>query len=107
MSASSKALRTGRWKKVRLAILARDAYTCYVCGGVADQVDHLQARASGGALFDSENLAAICGVCNRAKGAKGVFSERVSTPPAFIDSSLPKTRTKVLKSPFNDPQGAV
>ena len=58
--------RTGRasWRKIRLAVLARDNYTCQIrgpkCTGKADQVDHQH----GTGVQDPQYLRAACGPCN-------------------------------------------
>ena len=101
MSTKHKVLGTKKWKNKRLSILQRDGYECYVCGGQAEQVDHLIPRVAGGDVFDDDNLMAICGRCNRAKG--GRFFNRMSTPPVFPDLSLPEMATSVPESPFEKP----
>jgi 5-methylcytosine-specific restriction endonuclease McrA len=103
---SKAALGSGRWKEVRLRVLARDGYTCAYCGQEADQVDHVQSRVSGGSLFDQDNLVAACRRCNQLKGAKGantLFFRSGSTPPAFPDRSLPATVATKPESPFQKP----
>lgn len=58
-----------RWRKLRAAVLERDHYSCNVCGGRANEVDHIKNKASGGT--DSMiNLQAICTRCHRIKTAK-------------------------------------
>jgi hypothetical protein len=96
---------TVEWRKLRKAILIRDGYICWICGGDgADSVDHLEARVHGGATFDRDNLAAAHKVCNSRKGAKkGFFSGSELTPPAFVKSSLPNTRGERPLSPFQKP----
>jgi hypothetical protein len=47
-------------------VLARDAYTCYRCGGYADQVDHLTPMSKGG-TSTLDNLRACCRTCNLRK----------------------------------------
>lgn len=106
MALSKAALGSGRWKEVRLRVLARDGYCCAYCGKEADQVDHVQSRVSGGSMFDPDNLVACCRRCNQVKGAKGVntlFFRRVSTPPASQDRSLPETVATKPESPFQKP----
>ncbi len=39
---------TSHWKKLRLQVLKRDAYTCAYCGDVANEVDHRVAKVKGG-----------------------------------------------------------
>ena len=60
------------WAKVRRVVLARDHHTCqlqYVgCTRRATQVDHKLSRMLGGS-DDLDNLQAVCGWCNRMKGA--------------------------------------
>ena len=75
---------TAHWKKIRLQVLKRDAYTCAYCGDVANEVDHRIAKVKGGE--DSlDNLVAACRRCNIQKKDKdeAVFLAQRSTPPAF------------------------
>ena len=79
-------LRTAEWRKLRLSILQRDQYSCYLCGTPdANEVDHIRPRSKGGADYDPENLAAICRRCNLLKSDKlghiGVFLAPQSIPP--------------------------
>jgi len=90
-----------KWKDLRLQVLARDGYVCYVCGGEADQVDHLFPRAKGGDTFDQFNCAAICRKCNLSKGAR--FFIKTATPPVFPERSLSETVRVVPDSPFIKP----
>jgi 5-methylcytosine-specific restriction endonuclease McrA len=60
-------IRSHQWKAIRRAILVRDNYTCYVCLGRANSVDHIVPRNMGGTNhFD--NLRACCTRCNSGKG---------------------------------------
>jgi 5-methylcytosine-specific restriction endonuclease McrA len=99
---TNKALGSKKWKDIRLRVLARDGYVCYICGGEATQVDHVIPRTKMGDMWDMDNLAAICRRCNISKGDKqlSVFLDRSSTPPVFPDSSLPETRVAQPDSPF-------
>ena len=101
MSTKHKVLGTKKWKNKRLSVLQRDGYECYLCGGQADQVDHIIPRVKGGDVFDDDNLMAICGRCNRAKG--GRFFNRGATPPVFQDYPLPNMVVSVPESPFEKP----
>jgi 5-methylcytosine-specific restriction endonuclease McrA len=101
MSTKHKVLGTKKWKNKRLSILQRDGYECYVCGGQAEQVDHLIPRVAGGDVFDDDNLMAICARCNRSKGSR--FFSRGATPPVFPDLSLPEMVVSVPESPFEKP----
>ena len=82
---------TAHWKKIRLQVLKRDAYTCAYCGDQANEVDHRIAKVKGGE--DSlDNLVAACRRCNIQKKDKdeAVFLAQRSTPPAFPDKNSPK-----------------
>ena len=100
---NSKALGSKKWKDLRLRVLARDGRICYVCGGEANQVDHVIPRTKMGDMWDMDNLAAICKRCNTIKGNKqlGVFLAQQSTPPVFSESSLPETTITQPLSPFS------
>ena len=86
-----------KWKDLRLAVLARDGYICYVCGGEADQVDHIYPRSKGGSTFDQFNCASICRRCNLAKG--GRFFNKPATPPVFSGNISPKTAVMTQSGP--------
>jgi 5-methylcytosine-specific restriction endonuclease McrA len=58
------------WRRVRLVVLERDEHRCRWCGAEATTVDHVRALADGGARLDPDNLAASCGACNYARGAR-------------------------------------
>lgn len=83
--------RDGRWKKLRLQILNRDAWTCSYCGGEANEVDHIIPLKRGGS-DDPDNLTAACRTCNARKhdDSVGVFLGTSSTPPVFRDRLSPK-----------------
>jgi 5-methylcytosine-specific restriction endonuclease McrA len=94
---------TAHWKKIRLDVLRRDAYTCAYCGDVADQVDHVHPKAKGGE-DTLDNLVAACKRCNYAKRDKTdtVFLITPSTPPALAGNFSPKSDIRdksVRKSP--------
>jgi 5-methylcytosine-specific restriction endonuclease McrA len=63
-----------RWKRLRLAVLARDNYECQIegprCRGVASSVHHVIPSSEAPHLFfDAGNLQASCGACNYSAGA--------------------------------------
>lgn len=58
-----------KWPDVRAYVLRRDDHTCQTCGAPANEVDHIFPRRRGGSDF-LENLQALCGTCNREKGAR-------------------------------------
>jgi hypothetical protein len=75
---------TAHWKKIRIQVLRRDAYTCAYCGDTANEVDHRIAKVKGGE-DTLDNLVAACRRCNIQKKDKdeAVFLAQRSTPPAF------------------------
>ena len=95
-------LGTGRWKKLRIEILKRDGYICWICGGDgADSVDHLISRHDGGNIWDRDNLAAAHKICNSRKGKKNAFfSGNTPTPPAFRFKNSPKgaNQSKIVQN---------
>jgi hypothetical protein len=109
---------TAGWKKIRLKVLQRDAYTCAYCGDVANEVDHVYPKSKGGE-DTLDNLVAACRRCNILKKDKTdtVFLGSASTPPAFsfqispIRTSPDKSRQNgqtIIKiqtdSPFTSPE---
>lgn len=74
-----------KWKKIRLAILERDCYTCAYCGGPATEVDHIIPRVLGGDESD-DNLTAACVPCNRSKGARSMPKRQ---PNQFLRGTFP------------------
>ena len=98
MSTKHKVLGTKKWKNKRLSVLQRDGYECYLCGGQADQVDHIIPRVKGGDVFDDDNLMAICGRCNRSKGSR--FFNSMATPPVFSVHMYPMQSEPMPDSPF-------
>jgi 5-methylcytosine-specific restriction endonuclease McrA len=89
---SNDGIHTRKWRRIRLAILARDERTCAWCGGEANTVDHLLARAEGG-TNEPGNLVACCVTCNSRRGAqvatrrRGRGSRSVFKPPATTPTS--------------------
>jgi len=79
---------TSHWKKIRLKVLNRDAYTCTYCGESANEVDHVYPKSKGGE-DTLDNLVAACRSCN-IKKKDAVFLGSTSTPPAFRFNNSPK-----------------
>lgn len=88
----------GRWKRVRLRVLERDAFECcYIgCGARATQVDHIVPVSLGGDYYAMDNLRAICAHHNASRGngtrqarRGGSSWRRSDTPAAFSGLSLP------------------
>ena len=70
---------TSHWKKIRLQVLRRDAYTCMYCGDVANEVDHVYPKSKGG-QDELDNLVAACRSCNNKKRDRdAVFLAQRST----------------------------
>jgi 5-methylcytosine-specific restriction protein A len=71
---TDRELGSSAWKRTRLEVLARDGYRCQIrgpkCNGYATEVDHVVARADGGATWNPSNLRAACRPCNSAGGAE-------------------------------------
>ena len=54
-----------QWRKVRLVVLDRDAWTCTACGKAGRlEVDHRVPLEDGGALYDLDNLQTLCRGCH-------------------------------------------
>jgi 5-methylcytosine-specific restriction endonuclease McrA len=102
LALTNKALGSKKWKDIRLRVLARDGYVCYICGGEATQVDHVIPRTKMGDMWDMDNLAAICARDNIRKGDKqlGVFLGVSSTPPVFSSNISPMRSEVHQDSPF-------
>ena len=63
------------WAKTRRRILRRDHHRCYLCGGEATEVDHVQPASQGGG-DEPTNLAAICSTCHARKTAHEAVAKR-------------------------------
>jgi len=96
-----KHLSSAAWKRQRLIVLKRDCYTCAYCGEPANEVDHIQSRASGGG-DDLENLTACCRMCNLRKGkrSEALFLGQTSTPPVFQGNLSPRAASVIPENPF-------
>jgi len=105
LALSKSALGSGKWKQLRLRVLARDGWVCTYCGthleGGNATVDHITSRKTGGDMWDMDNLTSACKSCNSRKGMG--FFRRASTPPVFIKPSLPETQVTRPLSPFQKP----
>lgn len=66
---------TRTWRKVRVLILARDRYTCQLCGQPAQHVDHIMPLAEGG-TDAARNLRATCADCNLSRQGRASLRER-------------------------------
>ena len=90
------------WKRVRLAVLARDGYVCAYCGQDANTVDHIVSIKAGGDPLSLENCVSACRRCNSSKGSRSqsVFLASNSTPPAFPSNISPMTTSTVLAGPL-------
>jgi hypothetical protein len=107
-SRKKEILGSGKWKQVRLRVLARDGWQCTYCGTHLDntnaQVDHVVPLAKDSSdPFNMEGLVAACRRCNLQKGDRnnfGVFLGSTPTPPVFLDYISPMQSETMLDSPF-------
>ena len=104
-SRKKQILGSGKWKEIRLRVLARDGYQCTYCGTHLDktnaQVDHVVPLAKDSSdPFNMDGLVAACRKCNASKGDR-VFLGTASTPLNFSGSSLPETAVSQPLSPFS------
>ena len=58
--------------RLRYEVLERDDYTCQLCGGPAQEIDHIVPRSHFGKKRKAEceaasNLRAICCACHRKR----------------------------------------
>lgn len=74
----TNSLSSRAWRAARAEVLNREE-VCYLCGQPVDkslpgsslagpQVDHVQARSTGGSLFGASNLHLVHAICNQRKG---------------------------------------
>ena len=70
------------WKKLRAAVLQRDAHACQLCGNDANEVDHIGAADN----HDPANLRSLCSPCHRrVTSARASLARRPApAPPASI-----------------------
>ena len=93
---------TRTYKKQRLAVLARDNYVCFYCGGDADTADHvIPIKDDPSLAIDQQNMVACCKRCNSAKGARSeaVFLAQKATRHVFPSYTSPKTTSTVQAGP--------
>lgn len=67
MSRHHVQLDRGRMAVVRLAVLARDNWTCRHCGRWGNECDHIVPLDRGGAPYDPDNCQCLCAGCHIAK----------------------------------------
>ena len=89
------------YRKRRVAILNRDGWICYYCGGDATQADHVIPISKGGDPMSLENMVACCKGCNVSKGnrSQGLFLAKSDTPPVFSFSLSPRTAVRGVQGP--------
>ena len=56
-----------RWRKLRLAVLDAQGWTCQRCGGWGHNVDHIKPMDDGGAVYELANLQCLCKKCHIQK----------------------------------------
>jgi 5-methylcytosine-specific restriction endonuclease McrA len=93
---------TRAYKARRLAVLNRDGWVCYYCGGDATQADHVIPISKQGDPMDLDNMVACCKRCNVVKGNKsqGAFLALRSAPPVFSGHPSPMLTLVQEDSPF-------
>ncbi|WP_442791556.1 HNH endonuclease [Micromonospora sp. NBC_01813] len=68
MSWSGSARRSelpSNWTQIRNTVLEEEGFACRICGGEANQVDHIGDRMN----HERANLQALCEQCHRRKTA--------------------------------------
>lgn len=62
--------RPSNWPSIRAQVLAKDRFTCQMCGARSElEVDHIVPVARGGS-WEMENLWTLCGPDHKAKTKK-------------------------------------
>ena len=70
MSRQHARLNRRRWERVRRAVLDRDRWRCQKCGRAGRlEIDHVVPLDAGGAVYDMDNLQALCRGCHIDKTA--------------------------------------
>ena len=107
-------LTSRQWAKTKKRIQQRDAYRCQWrlegCTDYADQVDHIEPRARGGAFWDESNLCACCAHCNQLRyhipaGQRGSYGTRPEDPIGVGAVPLPRGPRGTLR--FADSLGSL
>lgn len=82
------------WREIREHVLTAAGYRCALCDATATEVDHIWPRRWGGGDH-LENLQALCGPCNKAKGVSldlGRASNRDLL--SALDAAISRNRTE-------------
>ena len=93
---------TRQWRTLRTQILARDRYTCQLCGAAAEHIDHIRPVAAGGS-DQPGNLRATCAECNLRKGSKRGW---VKDEAGGARTSRPRTASEAAKLAGGSPDAA-
>ena len=73
MAGDANMYRTPRWRKLRLEVLRRDAYTCVMCGASVRgkgqaRVDHIRpVKIHPELAWDKTNLRTLCPTCDNRR----------------------------------------
>ncbi len=88
---------SARWRKLRLAIFARDGWRCTVnvpgvCTGRGRlECDHIEPIAKGGDWFDADNLRTVCRSCHIHITAAETRKKLSADRQAFRDMAYAET----------------
>lgn len=89
------------WPSIRDWILRRDDHICQTCKvNVAGEVDHIWPRRLGGPDH-IDNLCAICGPCNKTKGARVDLASATDKQLQLARSAI-RGRLEALEAEYND-----
>lgn len=89
------------WATIRIWVLNRDEHICQTCKvNVAGEVDHIWPRRLGGADH-IDNLRAICGPCNKAKGARIDLAAATRSQLVLARNAL-RARIETIEAEYND-----
>lgn len=68
--------RSPEWKRVREEFWSHNERVCSVCGGEADQIDHIKPKSRYPELaLEMSNLRPICWPCNREKATRPIYGK--------------------------------